>query len=56
MSERPIPEQLEIIEMCIRAIWEVLDDDLDCSGAMNYLDRAADDLDSARWILEKGRS
>lgn len=54
MSERPIPEQLEIIEMCIRAIWKVLDDDLDCSGATDYLDRAADHLDTARQILEEG--
>lgn len=53
MSERPIPEQLEIIEMCIRAIWKVLDDDIDCSGATDYLDRAADDLDSARQCLEE---
>lgn len=56
MSKRLIPEQLAILEDCVRAIWRELDDDLDCSGATNYLDRAADDLDSARWLLEKGRS
>lgn len=54
MSKRPIPERLEIIEMCIKAIWKELDDDLDCSGATDYLDRAADELDSARQILEEG--
>lgn len=54
MSKRPISEQLEIIELCIRAIWKVLDDDLDCSGATDYLDRAADHLDTARQILEEG--
>lgn len=54
MSKRPLSEQLEIIEMCIRVIWKVLDDDLDCSGATDYLDRAADHLDTARQILEEG--
>lgn len=56
MSERPIPEQLEIIEMCIRAIWKALDDDLDCSGATDYLDRAADELASARQAYEEAYS
>ena len=53
MSERPIPEQLEIIETCIKAIWKELEDDFAYSGALDYLDRAADDLDSARQILEE---
>ena len=56
MNKRPIPELLEIIEICVRAIWKELDDDLDCSGATDYLDVAADDLATARQILEKGRS
>ena len=54
MSKRPIPEQLEIIETCIKAIWKELEDDLDCSGATDYLDLAADNLDTARHILERG--
>lgn len=54
MGKRPIPEQLAILEDCVRAIWKALDDDLDCSGATDYLDRAADHLDTARQILEEG--
>nr|DAS84730.1 MAG TPA: hypothetical protein [Caudoviricetes sp.] len=53
MSKRPIPEQIAILEDCVRAIWKELDDDLDCSGATDYLDRAADELDSARQAYEE---
>lgn len=56
MAKRPISERLEIIEMCIKAIWKVLDDDLDCSGATDYLDRAADHLDTARQAFREVRA
>lgn len=53
MSKRPMPERLEIIELCIKAVRKELEDDFAYSGALDYLDRAADDLDSARQILEE---
>ena len=53
MSKRPIPEQIAILESCIKAVRRELEDDFAYSGALDYLDRAADDLDSARQILEE---
>ena len=53
MSKRPISEQLEIIEMCVRAIWRELEDDEGCYDATGYLCDALDDLTSARQELKE---
>lgn len=53
MSKRPIPEQLEIIEMCIKAVRRELLEDADYDDVTDYLESAADDLDSARQELKE---
>ena len=56
MSERPIPEQLEIIEMCIKAVRRELLEDADYDDVTNYLESAEDELDSARQAYEEAYS
>ena len=53
MAKRPIPERLEIIELCIKAIWRELEDDEGCYDATDYLCDALDDLTSARQELKE---
>lgn len=48
MSKRPIPEQLEIIEMCIKAVRRELLEDADYDDVTNFLESAEDELCSAR--------
>nr|DAU20119.1 MAG TPA: protein of unknown function (DUF2087) [Caudoviricetes sp.] len=53
MSKRLIPEQLEVIESCIRAIWRELEDDERYDEATDHLSDALDDLTSARQELKE---
>lgn len=53
MSKRPIPEQLEVIESCIRAIWRELENDERYDAATDHLSDALDDLTSARQELKE---
>ena len=53
MSKRPIPEQIEIIETCIKAIWRELEDDERYDAATDHLSDALDDLTSARQELKE---
>ena len=53
MSKRLIPEQLEIIETCIKAIWRELEDDERYDEATDHLSDALDDLTSARQELKE---
>ena len=53
MSKRPIPEQIEILEKYVRAIWRELSDYTDYGDAADYLEWAEDDLCSARRELEE---
>ena len=48
MAKRLIPEQLEIIEMCIKAVRRELLEDADYDEVTNYLENAEDELSSAR--------
>lgn len=50
--KRPIPERIEILEKCVQAIWRELKDDADYIDAADYLERAEDNLCSARRALE----
>lgn len=53
MSKRPIPEQLEIIETCVRAIWREIEGDERYDAATDHLSDALDDLTSARQELKE---
>lgn len=53
MAKRPVSEQLEIIESCIRAIWRELEDDERYDAATDHLSDALDDLTSARQELKE---
>lgn len=55
MSKRPIPEQLEIIEMCVRAIWREreIEDDERYDGAMVHFSNALNGLYCTRQALEE---
>ena len=53
MSERPIPEQIMILEGCIKAIWRELEDDEHYDAATDHLSDALDDLTSARQELKE---
>lgn len=55
MSKRPISEQLEIIEMCIKAVRRELLEDADYDDVTNYLESAEDDLCSARQAFREVR-
>lgn len=55
MSKRPILEQLEIIEMCIKAVWRELEGDERYDAATDHLSDALDDLTSARQELKEVR-
>lgn len=56
MSKRPIPEQLEIIEMCVRAIWREIEDDERYDGAMVHFSNALNGLYCTRQALEEVRA
>nr|DAD77090.1 MAG TPA: hypothetical protein [Siphoviridae sp. ct0d96] len=56
MSKRPIPEQIAILESCIKAIWRELEDDEGCYDATGYLCDALDDLTSARQAFREVRA
>ena len=53
MSKRPIPEQLAILEDCVRAIWRELEDDEHYDGAMVHFSNALNDLYLTRQALEE---
>lgn len=53
MSKRPIPERLEIIELCIKAVRRELEDDERYDEATDHLSDALDDLTSARQELKE---
>lgn len=53
MSKRPIPERLEIIELCIKAVRRELLEDADYDDVTDYLESAEDDLCSARQELKE---
>ena len=53
MAKRPIPEQLEIIETCIKAIWRELEGNERYDAATDHLSDALDDLSSARQELKE---
>lgn len=55
MSKRPIPEQLEVIEGCIKAIWRELEGDERYDAATDHLSDALDDLTSARQAFREVR-
>lgn len=56
MSKRPISEQLEIIEMCIKAVRRELLEDADYDDVTNYLESAEDELCSARQAFREVRA
>ena len=53
MAKRLILKQLEIIEMCVRAIWRELEGDERYDAATDHLSDALDDLTSARQELKE---
>ena len=53
MAKRLIPEQLEIIETCIKAIWRELEGNERYDAATDHLSDALDDLSSARQELKE---
>lgn len=53
MAKRPIPEQIAILESCIKAIWRALEDDERYDAATDHLSDALDDLTSARQELKE---
>lgn len=55
MSKRPISEQLEIIESCIKAVRRELLEDADYDDVTNYLESAEDELCSARQAFREVR-
>lgn len=55
MSKRPISEQLEIIETCIKAVRRELLEDADYDDVTDYLESAEDELCSARQAFREVR-
>lgn len=55
MAKRLIPEQLEIIELCIKAVRRELLEDADYDEVTDYLESAEDDLSSARQAFREVR-
>ena len=53
MSKRPIPEQIAILEDCIKAIWRELEDDERYDAATDHLSDAL--LCSARQAFREVR-
>ena len=56
MSKRPIPERLEIIELCIKAVRRELLEDADYDDVTDYLESAEDVLCSARQAFREVRA
>ena len=56
MAKRPIPERLEIIEMCTKAVRRELLEDADYDDVTDYLESAEDDLCSARQAFREVRA
>lgn len=55
MAKRPIPEQIAILESCIKAVRRELLEDADYDDVTDYLESAEDELCSARQAFREVR-